>query len=603
MSSTQRMTGVWGLLAGVLSLGAAAWAQDSGVARIGYGPAPTAAAPTALAPGEQAVTPVAPAPIPIRMDPVQAEPVSGPERFVIDPPPAPQTAPTPPVPAPQPMPAPAVEPFPVQDMPAPGEVEKLAPRELRALVAPLALYPDLLLAQVLAAATYPLEIVQAARWRAAGGDVNEIDQQDWDSSVKAVARFPEVLQQLNENLEWTAQLGQAYLNQPEDVLNAVQQFRDEARRSGVLRDTPQQQVIAEDRQIEIVPTDPQVIYVPRYDPVTICSDVYPYYRTPYYPTPYGVVIDDDDEWCDGFSFGIGVALGSWANLHCDWRRGYVACGSWADYCGPRPRYGVGHVRVERRVGGGTFREARVAPRWTRDAHRGAPPRGHSFALAGRSGKPAVINVRRESTPRSHTGITTSRTTPMTTLGRTLAGVRTRSTGELGGGLRGISRQPDATSARTFSPPPNATSTRTFSRQPDATSARTRSGPSGGLSNVLQRFSANRSPLMNGAPRSTTAPRSPGNVRSSDTRFRSFSGLRSVLSGTPRSSRSESAHQVQRAPSRSSGSSAVRSLPRAVPRSSDVRSAPSVSRRTTDVSRTNRDSRQRSPREIERRRRN
>lgn len=577
MSSVQRMTH-WGLLAGLLSLGAAAWAQSTGVARVGYGPAPETASPTTLAPGEQAVTPVAPAP-PIRMEPVQAEAASGPDRFVIDPPPAPaQPAPQP---QPTPVPPPAVAPIPMQELPGPSEVEKLSPRELRALIAPLALYPDLLLAQVLAATTYPLEIVQAARWRTAGGDLNELDNQDWDSSVKAVARFPEVLQQLNDNLEWTAQLGQAYLNQPEDVLVAVQQFRDEARRSGTLRDTPQQQVIAEDRQIEIVPTDPQVIYVPRYDPVTICSDVYPYYRTPYYSAPYGVIVDDDD-WYDGLSFGAGVALGSWANLHCDWRRGYVACGSWSDYCGPRPHYGVGHVRVERHIATGGPRG--FAPRWTRDAHRGAPPRGRSFTLAGRGSKPGAINVRRESGSRAYTGMTTSRTTPFANIGRSLSGQRTPSLAERGAGPR------------------------SFGRQPDATATRSRSGSSGNLSSVLQRFSANRSPITNSATRSIT-PRSTSNSRSGDARSGPFSGFRNMFRAAPSNGGGRAnTSNVQRNVSRSSRSAdGVRSLPRAVPRSSsNVRAAPSVSRRAPGISsRSSRSSSSRdtSAREIQRRRRN
>src|ERR1700745_2690834 len=119
---------------------------------------------------------------------------------------------------------------------SPAPAPQQSPQELQQLVAPIALYPDTLVAQILAASTYPTQIVEADRWMQSHSNLKgeelakEVDKQDWDSSVKAVAQFPSVLENMDKNLSWTSSLGEAYVNQPQDVTDAVQTLREEARK-------------------------------------------------------------------------------------------------------------------------------------------------------------------------------------------------------------------------------------------------------------------------------------------------------------------------------------------------------------------------------------
>ena len=153
-----------------------------------------------------------------------------------------------------------------------GDASQLTAAELQQLVAPIALYPDPLVAQILAAATYPTEIVEASRWlqrnSALEGEqlAGAVDPQPWDPSVKALTQFRWVLDNMNQNLAWTSALGDAYVNQPSDVLNAVQVLRQRAQAAGSLQSTDQQSVTTQDQSIVIEPVDPQVVYVPAYDP-------------------------------------------------------------------------------------------------------------------------------------------------------------------------------------------------------------------------------------------------------------------------------------------------------------------------------------------------
>src|ERR1022692_38289 len=146
------------------------------------------------------------------------------------------------------------------------------PEQLQRLVAPIALYPDSLVAQILAASTFPDQVVEADRWVQAHpnlkGDelAREVDQQPWDPSVKALTAFPSVLGNMDKNLSWTSSLGDAYYNQQQDVMNAVQVMRQRAEQAGNLRTTPQQTVTTQDSAIEIAPASPDVVYVPAYDP-------------------------------------------------------------------------------------------------------------------------------------------------------------------------------------------------------------------------------------------------------------------------------------------------------------------------------------------------
>lgn len=195
-------------------------------------------------------------------------------------------------------------------MQAPPSAQAFSPDQLDNMVAPIALYPDRLLSQVLVAATYPLEVVEAAQWLQQNRDlqgqqlVDAARQQSWDASIQALVVFPDVLNRLNSNVRWTTDLGNAFLAQQADVMNAVQRMRAQARAEGKLSSNPQETVTTQtqgDRTvIEIQPANPQVVYVPAYNPEYIWGPpAYGYYPPLYYPD-YGF----------GFGFGPGIYIGS-----------------------------------------------------------------------------------------------------------------------------------------------------------------------------------------------------------------------------------------------------------------------------------------------------
>lgn len=170
--------------------------------------------------------------------------------------------------------------------------------QLDELLGPIALYPDPLIAQILAASTLPTEIVMADRYVSGGGNPNEIDQQPWDPSVQALARYPNVLQWMDQNLDWTTEVGEAFLDQQQDVMDSIQRLRQSAYSFGNLQSTPQEQVINDGGYIEIVPVNPQVIYVPVYQQ----NQVY-------------------DQTANGVSFitfGAGFPIGPWLDCDFDW---------------------------------------------------------------------------------------------------------------------------------------------------------------------------------------------------------------------------------------------------------------------------------------------
>jgi hypothetical protein len=151
----------------------------------------------------------------------------------------------------------------------------LPAEELDKLVAPIALYPDSLVAQVLAASGYPTQIVEADRMvrenpALKGRDLAAaVDRQDWDPSVKSLVEFPTVLANLDRDLSWTSELGQAYQNQQDDVMQAVQRMRHKAYDAGNLRSTPQERVYEQGPNVDIQPADPDVVYVPAYNPAYV----------------------------------------------------------------------------------------------------------------------------------------------------------------------------------------------------------------------------------------------------------------------------------------------------------------------------------------------
>jgi Protein of unknown function (DUF3300) len=193
--------------------------------------------------------------------------------------------------------------------------------QLDNLVGSIALYPDALLAQVLIAATFPEQVLDAARWVRANGS-RDIDDQSWDISVKSVAHYPSALNLLADRDDWMTTLGQAYANQSGDVMAAVQRMRAMASSQGNLESNAQQIVSREDEQYIIAPAQPRVIYVPVYDPIVI-------YTRPVFRSAFA-----SRYW----SFGVGFPIGSWLSYDCDWRgrrvyyqgwdRAYFGYGGW-----------------------------------------------------------------------------------------------------------------------------------------------------------------------------------------------------------------------------------------------------------------------------------
>ncbi len=199
--------------------------------------------------------------------------------------------------------------------------------ELDQLLAPIALYPDSLVSQILMACTYPLEVVQADRWvkqnKNLKGDAltKALEKQQWDPSIKSLVNFPQVLTMMSEKLDWTEKLGDAFLAQKKEVMDTVQKLRAKAQAEGNLKTTKEQKVIVQEKVIIIEPANPQVIYVPVYNPVVVYGPWwYPAYP-PYYYYPPGYVATTA-----AFSFAVGVAVGAawgYAWGGCNWRGGDV----------------------------------------------------------------------------------------------------------------------------------------------------------------------------------------------------------------------------------------------------------------------------------------
>ena len=194
--------------------------------------------------------------------------------------------------------------------------QALSSEQLDNLVAPVALYPDPLLGQILVASTYPLEIVEANQWLQRNPNlrgqelIDAAKQQPWDPSIQALVAIPDALAKLNEDIRWTTDLGNAFLSQQADVMNAVQRMRARAQDNGRLASTPQQTVTTQEQEgqqaIVIQPADPQVIYVPTYDPVYVWGPpAYGYYPPLFYPR-------------FGFGFGAGFNLGLFFNGWGGW---------------------------------------------------------------------------------------------------------------------------------------------------------------------------------------------------------------------------------------------------------------------------------------------
>jgi len=210
----------------------------------------------------------------------------------------------------------------------------LSANQMDGLVAPIALYPDPLISQILVAATYPDQVADAYQWLQANPGLSgpaltqAAQQQNWDPSIQALVVFPDVLARLNQDMAWTTSLGNAFLNQQADEMSAIQRMRVSAEQSGRLYSTPQQQVVntayAGQPVVEIVPANPEVIYVPVYDPLWVWGPSV-YYRYPrwYYPQHSGLY------------FNVGISIGGFFG------NGWHGWGGW----GWRPAWGSRTVVV------------------------------------------------------------------------------------------------------------------------------------------------------------------------------------------------------------------------------------------------------------------
>jgi Spy/CpxP family protein refolding chaperone len=200
------------------------------------------------------------------------------------------------------------------------------PEELEQILAPIALHPDSLVTQILMAATYPLEVVQAERWIKQNASLKgealtaALEKQEWDPSVKSLVNFPQVVTMMSEQLEWTQKVGDAFLADQKQVLDTIQSLRAKAQASGNLQTTKEQTIIVEEKIIKIEPANPQVVYVPTYNP-TVVYGAWPYPAYPpyaYYPPGYVA--------SSAMMFGAGMAMGAawgyaWGNSN--WNGGEV----------------------------------------------------------------------------------------------------------------------------------------------------------------------------------------------------------------------------------------------------------------------------------------
>ncbi|AUT61089.1 DUF3300 domain-containing protein [Paraburkholderia terrae] len=190
---------------------------------------------------------------------------------------------------------------------------KVSNQQLDSLTAPIALYPDALLAQVLMASTFPQDVSAAAAWSKANsqykGDdaVKAVASEPWDPSVQSLVAFPQVLATMDSKPDWVTQIGNAFLAQPNDVMDSVQRLRKQAQSAGNLKSSEQQKVIVEQSTIQIVPANPQVVYVPTYNPTVVYGTwPYPAYPPVYMPPPPGYAIATG--FMTGLAFGAGVAV-------------------------------------------------------------------------------------------------------------------------------------------------------------------------------------------------------------------------------------------------------------------------------------------------------
>jgi uncharacterized membrane protein YgcG len=263
-----------------------------------------------------------------------------------------------------------------------------APEQLHRLVAPIALYPDSLVAQILAASAFPEQVVEADQWVQAHPDLKgealgqAVDQQPWDPSVKALTGFPSVLGNMDKNLSWTSSLGDTYYNQEQDVMDAVQVMRQRAQEAGKLKNTEQQTVTTQDSNIVIEAASPEIVYVPAYDPWVIYGD--PIVAWPgWYPYP-GI-------WYGGpyLSFGVGFGIGyyggygwGWHHWGSDWHHRSITYDHDRYYSRSRTFYNRNNY----------YRTGEARGEFSRDHGRFSGNQGGDRARSNEGNRPASANA-------------------------------------------------------------------------------------------------------------------------------------------------------------------------------------------------------------------
>jgi Protein of unknown function (DUF3300) len=249
-------------------------------------------------------------------------------------------------------------PAPATATPAEPAEPKIPPEQLEALVAPIALYPDSLLAQTLVASTYPLEVIQLQQWMAKNPELKDkaltdaVAKQPWDPAIQAMATIPELLKRLADDIQWATELGNAFLAQQSDVMDAVQRMRQKAKGNGALETNEQQKVetkVIEEKTVIVVESaNPEVIYVPSYSPTVVYgAPLYYPYPPIYYPPPYAGFV----------TFGVGVAIGA---------------AFWGGGCG----WGGNDININRNtnINVGNGNRGNGNSNWSHDSsHRGAAP--------------------------------------------------------------------------------------------------------------------------------------------------------------------------------------------------------------------------------------
>ena len=306
-------------------------------------------------------------------------------------------------PANQDLPAPAQA---VAEPPQTPQYPQQTPEQLQQLVAPIALYPDSLVAQILAASTFPEQVVEASRWVQAHPDLkgdalgHAVDQQPWDPSIKALTAFPSVLGNMDKNLSWTSSLGDAYYNQQPEVMDAVQVMRRRAQQAGNLKTTPQQTVETEGSTIVIQPAAPEVVYVPAYDPWVVYGEAIVAWPG-WYPYP-GIWYDGPYLWWGiGFETAWFASWGwGWGHWGCDWHHHWATYGHNRYYSHSRTFYNRDHF-----YRGGDHRGIGERGGSERGGGRGGGERGNSFGRSGGATKPSNSQTTRGyAEPRGQSGV-------------------------------------------------------------------------------------------------------------------------------------------------------------------------------------------------------